>query len=138
MTGSITFIHEGKPMANPHLGGKHAHQPAKVKGRRLMIAALARDAGVKRLEGAVELSVVFYFEVAKSLSRPKRAARLGTHHIFDPDGSNLLKLVEDALVGVAYHDDNQAASVFFQKIWGETSRTVITVGPAAAPYGSPP
>jgi Holliday junction resolvase RusA-like endonuclease len=134
---AITFTHLGRPMAHPHLGGKHARLPEKIKGRRAALRGLALHAGVPLRSGAVFLDVTFWFAVPKSLSAKKRAERMGALHIIDPDGSNVLKLVEDALVGVAYLDDNQANPVSSRKIWGDTDKTVITVGPAGRPFETP-
>lgn len=49
-----------------------------------------------------------------------------------PDGSNLLKLIEDALTGVAWADDDQFIDGNFSKRfvdWWEPSRSVIRITP---------
>jgi Holliday junction resolvase RusA-like endonuclease len=120
-------------MPSPHLGGKNANTPKLVTGRRRIIAALARDAGVRLILGPVELTIRFVFEIPPSVSAKERERRMGAFHVFDPDGSNCQKLVEDALVGVAYRDDNQIARSLTEKVWGAAPRTTITVGPAMDP-----
>ena len=53
--------------------------------------------------GPVVLSVISHRHVP--VSWPKR--RIGEQDTMKPDASNILKLVEDALNGIAYKDDSQ-------------------------------
>lgn len=53
--------------------------------------------------GPVILSVVSHRHVPKSWPRRRR----GEQDTMKPDASNILKLVEDALNGIAYRDDSQ-------------------------------
>ena len=63
-----------------------------------------------------------------SLSKPKKKALLaGFYHLKRPDVDNLLKLVCDALNGVAWKDDSDIASIFAVKGYSEHPRTEIEI-----------
>ncbi len=49
----------------------------------------------------------------------KLKRKLGTWSTTKPDLSNVLKLIEDALIGIAYVDDKQVAQVTIQKRIGD-------------------
>lgn len=88
--------------------GGHAHMHTASKHQKAMdeIADKYRAArGTIRagFAGPVLLAVVSHRHVPKSW--PKR--RIGEQDTMKPDASNILKLVEDALIGIAYKDDSQ-------------------------------
>jgi crossover junction endodeoxyribonuclease RusA len=79
-----------------------------------VIGWAARAAGVRPISGPVRLECRFY--VCAPL----------------PDVSNLLKLVEDALNGIAYEDDRQVADAHPLRflVWRrDEQRTEVEVGP---------
>jgi Holliday junction resolvase RusA-like endonuclease len=43
------------------------------------------------------------------------------------DADNLIKVVCDALNGVAYIDDKQVVSVVMDKLWGEPEKVVVII-----------
>ena len=45
-----------------------------------------------------------------------------------PDGSNVLKAVEDALNGVVYRDDCQIADSRIVRRYGDRPRVVVSIG----------
>lgn len=69
--------------------------------------------GFVPLTGPLRLSVTFVFE--RPQSRLKEEA-----HIIKPDCDNLIKGVQDALNGIAWHDDSQIVDVRVVKRWAET------------------
>ena len=76
------------------------------------IAVAAQQAGVKPTGGAVSLDVLFYLPRPKGhYGTGKNACVLKTgapaRHIVKPDTDKLLRLVMDALTGIAYNDDSQ-------------------------------
>lgn len=64
---------------------------------------------------ALKLVCIFYFK------RPK-SKKNETYHIVRPDASNLLKLVEDSLNGLLWHDDCQISEVTAIKKYDENER----------------
>ena len=95
------------------------------------IGALYKAAGGRLLDGAVRLSVLALFQV------PKRTTGLSARPMKAPDADTILKLVADALNGVAYRDDVQVVDARCRKHWvtgpwgdlagGTGERLVITV-----------
>ena len=80
--------------------------------------------------GAIMLECKFYMRIPKSWSKKKKAvARTDLMpHVKNPDFSNLIKNVEDALTGVYYMDDRQIFCYGDSgKFYSEKPRVEITV-----------
>ncbi|WP_414674970.1 RusA family crossover junction endodeoxyribonuclease [Limnobacter sp.] len=65
------------------------------------VKLIAASEGVKKLDGPVELTLIFH----------PRVTRRGQASKIRLDLSNCIKVVEDALQGVAFEDDNQVISI---------------------------
>lgn len=89
----------------------------------------AQHAPDKPFSGPVCLKVVFCFVPPKSTPKWKREAMLEARHqhVKRPDIENMVKLVNDALQGVFYHDDSQVMELEAAKEYGEVNQTVVTV-----------
>ena len=125
----------GKPQgkARPRVTRSgRAYTPKKTERAEMGVAWSARDAGVRPIDGPVALEIVAIYEVPKSVSQRKRQAMLGEFRPVKPDADNVLKLVADALNGIAYGDDNQIVSTAVWKIYGAESRVIITVRSATS------
>lgn len=68
-------------------------------------------------------------QVPGSWSKKKRAAALegSIRPTGKPDCSNMVKLVEDALNGVAWRDDSQIVSLGVRKRYAEKPETRLTI-----------
>ena len=44
-----------------------------------------------------------------------------------PDLDNVLKIIMDALTGVAFEDDNQIVQVYIEKLYGQEPRVEVTL-----------
>lgn len=77
-------------------------ESTRVKALVATCALEARPGGWEPLSGPVRLTVRFFFA-------PPKGCGDNNWWIRDPDGSNLQKLIEDALEGFAYVNDNQIA-----------------------------
>lgn len=80
--------------------------------------------------GPVILRVVAIFAIPPSWPKAVRDEALGARvlHTCDPDLDQLVKLAQDALVGIAYMDDNQVAGYpNSAKRYGSPERTEITI-----------
>ncbi len=78
--------------------------------------------------GPLRLEVEFYFPMAKSLSK-KHSEMIGTYHVYKPDLSNLIKLVEDVVQGIIYKDDCIIAQINATKTYSNEPRTEFTITP---------
>lgn len=104
--------------------------PEATAGKRaIAIAARAAWRGPPAT-GPVVLRVVAIFAIPPSWPKPVREAALRAEvmHACDPDLDQLVKLAQDALVGIAYMDDNQVCGYPNPaKRYGQPERTEITV-----------
>ena len=108
------------------------HTDKKAKAGKDLIAQCARLAWGRAppCVGPVLVRVVAIFSIPPSWpAKVKKAAQEGrVLHIADPDLDQLIKQVKDALVGIAYVDDNQVAGYPNPaKRYGTPERTEITI-----------
>ena len=70
----------------------------------------------------LEVAILALFEPPKSVSKKVRNLMLSgkTLPTKRPDGDNVIKVVLDALNGVAFHDDDQICKIYFEKMYAET------------------
>lgn len=132
-TATVTFTVPGKPSAwqRARKFGKHHFTLPAMAAAQAAIAAAA-DGAIREpfgpdYAGAVEIEIVAVFEIPKSRRRGKHALAPGDAHLQKPDASNISKQVEDALNGVAYHDDAQVCGGSYRKVWGERNETRVTI-----------
>jgi len=85
-------------------------QPMIAKGRPIMLRVHAK------------------FAPSRSAFEKYGSGIYGTFHTETPDASNILKLVEDALNGIAYEDDKQVVMPIVIKTWAPIDELVITIG----------
>lgn len=124
---------KGRPRFDRRTG--RVHTPKKTERAERDVAWWANDAGVRMIDGPVVLDVIAFTPPPKS---PKRlfAQLLGWFRPKGADGDNILKLVSDALNGIAYADDRQIVIASVAKLYGRTHKTIITVR-AAMPSDLP-
>jgi Holliday junction resolvase RusA-like endonuclease len=93
-----------------------------------MFASLAM-AGRPPLEGPLDLRMTAFMPVPPSWSQKKQRAALDglIYPTGKPDCSNLVKLVEDAMLGVCYRDDSQIVSLHVWKAYSDRPRTVAEI-----------
>ena len=81
------------------------------------------------VEGPLELLVLAYYQIPQSASK-KIQEEMATGKIRPlkkPDLSNVLKLCEDALNGIAYRDDSQIVDVGCEKWYSRTPHLEIKI-----------
>ena len=77
----------------------------------------------------LEVFVVSWYEIPKSYSNKRREDALH-NRLFPtkkPDIDNVLKIILDALNGVAYHDDTQVISAHVDKKFAKSPTTKVLV-----------
>ena len=82
------------------------------------------------LEGALRLSVCFYYPWRKS----EKKAVVRDHHSMPitsrPDCSNLIKLIEDVMTGLGFwRDDGQISHLEVEKRYTDTPGIYVQIGP---------
>lgn len=113
------------PKGRPRFGGGHTYTPPKTRKQEELIKAeyLANGGGL--LSGAIEANYEFIYEPPKSWSLKHKVSAVGQPKVSRPDQDNLIKLVQDALNGVAYTDDAQICKITSRKIYGAEAMTII-------------
>lgn len=105
--------------------------PEKTKSYEILIREFfaVKHEGFPPLLGAVRLRVNIFRGIPKSASN-RQAERMEATLVRPttrPDASNVLKAVEDALNGLAFHDDSQIVEILVQKYYSWTPRVEIFV-----------
>lgn len=134
----MKFIVAGKPQGkarartfyNKRIGRMQSITPEQTKSYEDLIRWSYKVAGGKYLgEKTLEVHINAYYPIPKSFSKAKRnAALIGVlRPTSKPDCDNIIKVVLDALNGVAYYDDKQVICVSCNKYYGETGRLVVEI-----------
>lgn len=136
LTEILRFAVEGKPVgkARPRFTRRgFAYTPEKTVRyeaavRAACIEAMRAQGVYKRVGVPLAIKCEFFFEPPKSWSKKRRteAADLAPYDQ-KPDGDNLLKIVKDALNGVAYDDDKRICSETATKQYSVASLADITL-----------
>lgn len=136
LTEILRFTVAGKPVgkARPRFTRRgFAYTPEKTVRYEAAVRAACMEAmraqGVyKRVGVPLAIKCAFFFEPPKSWSKKRRteAADLAPYDQ-KPDGDNLLKIVKDALNGVAYDDDKRICSEIATKQYSGSSLAAITL-----------
>ena len=80
-------------------------------------------------DAMLDLRIKAYYSIPKSASKKKKAAMLAgeIRPTKKPDMDNIVKVVADALNGVAYHDDTQIVMVVAKKVYSSLEGLDVTV-----------
>lgn len=117
----------------PRWGQGQTYTPAKTRAYEKRIGDEYRIARGAFIDGPVSLTIEAAYAPPSSWSKKNRAAAIGTWKETKPDLDNIVKLVKDALNGVAYVDDKLVTDLAASKVWGESNALVITIKPAWRP-----
>jgi Holliday junction resolvase RusA-like endonuclease len=77
----------------------------------------------------LKLSVLTYYPIPKATSQKKQEQMLKKEirPTIKPDVDNILKIIADALNGVAYYDDKQIVAMSCEKFYANMPHVVVTV-----------
>lgn len=135
---TISFTVLGTPVGKArartvsHGGRIHSYTPEKTANYEKAVAWECKKACQGRRfapETPLRIEAWMYMPIPKSLSKAATARLMGTWHTKKPDSSNILKSVEDAVIGIAYDDDNQIAETVTHKVYGDVPRVEVTIEP---------
>ena len=78
---------------------------------------------------ALGMLIKAYFQIPKSVSKKKRAEMINGDILptKKPDADNILKIIADALNGIAYDDDKQVVTAEVQKLYAENGYTEVAI-----------
>lgn len=136
MPDGLTFTVLGDPVpwARADTRGSQRFTPAKQRAYmdavRWEALRAMRAARAKKLENAVVLEVTATWSWPATIPRRYRDERGADLKATRPDASNIVKLVEDALNGIAFTDDARISDLHVFKRYGDTPGVTVTVRPA--------
>lgn len=108
----------------------HTYTPKKTVDYECMVQTLFQAKhGSPMLEVPILLQLDLYFGIPKSRSKAVRERmQQGLERPCKrPDIDNCMKVVCDALNGIAYKDDSQIVAAVIQKFWSDEPRAVVTI-----------
>ena len=123
------FILYGEPRGKerPRVANGHAYTPPKTREyeEALRLAWLQERHGF--YTGNVKMRVIAYYKIPKSASKAEKC-RMANGEISPtrkPDCDNVLKIVSDALQGLAYPDDKQIHAMMIEKKYSYVPRVEV-------------
>jgi len=134
----IQFTIPGEVVAKgrPRFGNGRVFTPARTVAYERLVRVYARQAmaGLKPLEGPLQLSMVAIFAIPKAWTKARLATCLEApeYVVKRPDLSNAVKAAEDGMNGIVWLDDDQVADLHIIKIYGAEPALHITVTPLPA------
>lgn len=134
----MIFTVEGKPQGkarartfyNKRMGKMQSITPVQTKSYEDLIRWSYRAAGGEYMgEKVLQVDIIAFYPIPKAFSKTKRNAAINgdTRPTSKPDCDNIVKVVLDALNGVAYYDDKQVVSVSCNKYYGARGYLQITI-----------
>jgi len=109
---------KGRPRATTINGHARMYTPAKTRGYEAEVWEAYRKAGGGMLDGNLSMTIKAYREIPKSWNKQRRQDAAMKFCDTKPDIDNIVKVICDALNGVAFKDDAQVVEVKAQKRWG--------------------
>lgn len=120
-------IGKGRPRATTINGVARMYTPKKTASYETLVVMAYTQAGGVKLDGFVHINIAATFEMPLSWSMEKRKEHDGQPCGKKPDGDNILKIVADALNGVAYHDDAAIVYAAVSKTWGQDGSVTVAL-----------
>lgn len=122
-------VGKGRPRFSRH---GHAYTDEKTRRQEKRIKGLFVEkygSDFTPLDGPLEMEILVFYAIPKSVSKKRRLDMLWGREcpIRRPDLSNVVKLPEDALNGLAYHDDAQIVSLAVVKKYSNDPHTEVKI-----------
>jgi len=125
------------PKARHRHKGKFSYDPQqKLKEdiKLQMISEMITNASDLIEEVSYHVTMIFYMEIPKSMSKIGRMRLNDTPHRVKPDLSNLCKFYEDCGNGIIWSDDSKIVELNLKKFYSDSPRTVIEFSPFNDPF----
>lgn len=135
MTHTFTIpgepVGKGRPRFSGAKNGRvHTYTPDKTAMYEKLVRQRWKESGGRSFgEKHVAVDIYAYFPIPKSYSK-KRVAEITENNekpTKKPDCDNIIKIILDALNGIAYEDDKQVVSVFCIKQYATHDKPRVTV-----------
>lgn len=125
----MIYVIKGEP--TPLARARHAHRRTYDSQKQLKsmlgIEIQCQHDDRPLYSGPLRVEFTFYFGFPEKMSQDKKLKLLGKPHVFKPDLSNLIKLIEDVGSKILYHDDSYIASIAAFKCYDWEPRTEFII-----------
>ena len=115
----------------PRFNGKFAYTPKETVNYENWVKAcyLEKYKNHKILETRLEVHIIAYYEIPKSISKKKKQEMLEDkiRPTIKPDTDNIAKSILDSLNGIAYKDDKQIVSLKVDKYYAEVPSVSVEI-----------
>ena len=123
------IIGKGRPRLNSYTGC--VYTPTRTKDYETLVEQyfLLKYPRFKPFEGRVEVEINAAFEVPKSAKKEEKVLMLENkiNPTKKPDIDNIVKIVLDAMNGIAFKDDTQITKLNVEKKYSETESVYIKI-----------
>ena len=118
------FCVEGEPRGKqrPRVANGHAYTPIETRQYEDAVRFQYMASGGKEFPLRVQMKIVAYYSIPKTTTKAVRKMMLNGDILptRKPDCDNILKIIADALNGIAYKDDAQVNAMAIEKRYSET------------------
>ena len=124
-------VGKGRPIITSRGGRPHGFTPAKTRAYERSVAAAyqAKYSCVPPMTGALEVKIEAFMPIPESWKKDEKAQALAEIKLptVKPDADNIIKVICDALNGLAYQDDKQIIGSRFVKRYGAMPRVDVEI-----------
>lgn len=123
------IVGKGRPRLNSYTGS--VYTPTRTKDYECLIEQyfLLKYPKYKPFEGRVRVDITAYFEIPKSTKKADK--ELMIHNEITPtkkpDIDNIVKIILDAMNGIAFKDDIQITKLNVEKLYSDSERVEIKI-----------
>ena len=129
----VHFIVEGKPTGKgrPRMNRRtgKAYTPETTKREENRIKRIYYKNVNHYFEGYVKMTIIAYYPIAKSNTKKIKEQKLNNtiRPNVKPDIDNIIKLVADSILGLAYKDDTQIVELEAKKYYSDNPRVEVFI-----------
>ena len=121
---------KGRPRFSKFGNFVKAYTPADTASYENLIKLQFRiDCGDWYSESPLKMKIIAIHGIVKSASKKDKSRMLNGEikPTKKPDADNIVKIICDALNGVAYKDDTQVVELEFKKLYGEHEKVIVEI-----------
>lgn len=129
----VHFIVEGKPTGKgrPRMNRRtgKAYTPEATKREENRIRRIYYKNVNHYFEGYVKMTIIAYYPIAKSNTKKIKEQKLNNtiRPNVKPDIDNVIKLIADSILGLAYKDDTQIVELEAKKYYSDNPRVEVFI-----------
>lgn len=120
---------KGRPRFSRQGQFVRTYTPAKTANYENLVVLEYQNAGGKMLDGMIAMTIKAFYPIPKSTSKKQRSRMVNgiIRPTKKPDTDNILKIVADALNGIAYKDDSQIVTSHIEKWYSDEPHIDVNI-----------